>query len=375
MEGSNDWASLPWHILERVAGAVRDPKDFVHMRSVCPKWRDAIRPTTHGLFQPLIMLSEGPTDEEYSGRVLFHSVSSDKSHLIQLAALQGKRVVGSGAGLLIGIDQGDDLSGVLVNPLTGKSTALPRLPDCFHGSVTSGGFATVQKINGEVEVIVVVWAWAIHPGPIVALWRRGSEDGWATTHDADIERFWALLPLHWNRLVTHGPQVLESELAAAADDDVGEKGLSNGGGTTLLPGCMAVYLVENEGKVRFLLAMPAAPRVTFALKGMVGDTGMEIVDWADALELQDKAIFRSGVDGACYVIPASDGVGLSKNAVYYFDWRQLGEVAGGSGRTDEVFCVCKVDMLEGVDTIVKQVPNPKGGAWETTAWFVPSFKF
>nr|TKW15864.1 hypothetical protein SEVIR_5G211500v2 [Setaria viridis] len=322
------------------------------------------------------MVTEGPPDEDYSGRVLFHSVSSDESHLIQLTALQGKRVAGSGAGLLIGIDQRDDLSGVLVNPLTGKSTALPRLPDCFHGGVTSGFATDHQKINGKVEVIVVVWVWAPGRGPTVALWLRGSDDGWATTYDADPGRFWASLPQHWNRLVTHGPQVLEGELAAAADE---EKELANGG-TAFLPGSKAVYLVEHEGKVRFLFEyygynpeMAAGKRVNFALNDMVGD-GIANVDWADAPELQDKAIFRSGKDGACYVIPASDDLGLSKNSVYYFDWRHLEEAEDGGGRT-EAFCLCKVDMLEGVDTIVKQVPNPKCRAWETTTWFVPSFKF
>ncbi|RLM93589.1 hypothetical protein C2845_PM08G17000 [Panicum miliaceum] len=137
-EGSNDWASLPWLVLEGVAGHLTEPKDFVRVRSVCPKWRDAIRLTAHRLFQPWIMIKEGPGDDRDSGGVLFHSVP----------ALRGKRVVGSGAGLLIGIDHHDDLSAVLVNPLTGESTALPRLADCFqfHGGGHTSGFATDDEI-------------------------------------------------------------------------------------------------------------------------------------------------------------------------------------------------------------------------------------
>ncbi|CAO2165310.1 unnamed protein product [Urochloa humidicola] len=367
MEGSNDWASLPWLILESIAANLTDPKDFAHIRSVCPKWRESIRRLTAA--QPWIMVTEGLYDEHY-GRVVFHSVSSDETHVMTLTALRGKRVAGSGAGLLIGIDQCDDLSGVLVNPLTGESSALPLLPDCFRGEVTSG-FATDQKINGKAEVIVVVWAWP-DQGPTVALWCRGSDDGWATTHDAHLERFWALLPQHWNRLVTHGPEVLEGELAvaaaAAAAAAIEENEFVNGS-TSFLPGRKAEFLIEHEGKVRILSEfygynpeIPAGPRVIYALNDM------------EAPELRDKAIFQSGADGACYVIPAKDDNGLSKNSVYYFDWRHLEE--DGGGRIDEVFCLCKVDMLEGVDTIVKQVPNnPKHRGFDTTRWFVPSFKF
>ncbi|RLN21675.1 hypothetical protein C2845_PM07G13530 [Panicum miliaceum] len=374
MEGSNDWASLPWLILEGVASHLTEPKDFVRIRSVCPKWRDAIRLTAHGLFQPWIMIKEGAGDGD-SGSVLFHSVP----------ALRGKIIIGSGAGLLIGIDRYDDLSIVLVNPLTGESTALPRLPDCFqfHGCGHTSGFATDHEVNGEVDVVVVVvLVWAPGLGPTAALWRLGSEDGWATTHDANAERFWALLPRHRDRLVTHGPQVLESELAAAA---AAEKDLANSS-TELLPGRNGAYLIEHEGKVCFLFEnyygqynynpeMPAEARVIFALND-VGD-GLVIVDWADAQELRDKAIFQ-GVDGACYVIPASDDRGLSKNAVYYFDWRHMGLEDEAEDDADDwggwAFCLCKWDIVESVDTIVKHIPNPAPVAWAITTWFVPSFK-
>ncbi|CAO2179469.1 unnamed protein product [Urochloa humidicola] len=314
------------------------------------------------------MVTEGLCDEYY-GRVVFHSVSSDETHVMTLTALRGKRVAGSGAGLLIGIDQHDDLLGVLVNPMTGESSTLPRLPDCFRGEVTSG-FATDLKINGKAEVIVVAWAWPSDHGPTVALWRRGSDDGWATTHDAYLGRFWDLLPRHWTRLVTHGPEVLEGELAvaaAAAAAAVEENELVNGS-TAFLPGRKAEFLIEHEGKVRILFEfygynpeIPAGPRVIYALNDM------------EAPELRDKAIFQSGADGACYVIPATDDLGLSKNAVYYFDWRHLEEDGGGRS---EAFCLCKVDMLEDIDTIVKQVPNnPKHRGQDTTRWFVPSFEF
>jgi hypothetical protein len=275
---------------------------------------------------------------------------------------------------------------VLVNPLTGESTALPRLPDCFqfHGGAHPSGFATDDEMNGKVSVIVVIWVWAPGLGPTAALWRRGSEHGWATTHDADAGRFWALLPRHWDRLVTHGPQVLEGELVAAAAS-AAEKDLANSS-TALLPGSNGACLIEHEGMVRFLFEnygqynykpeMPVGPRAIFALN-VAGD-GLATVDWpADAPELRDKAIFQ-GVDGACYVIPASDDRGLSKNAVYYFDWRHMGledeaeDDAGDWGGW--AFCLCKWDMVESVDTIVKQIPNPTPLAWAITTWFVPSFK-
>ena len=103
MEGSNDWASLPWLILEGIAGHLTDLKDFVHIRSVCMKWHDAIHLTDHGLFQPWIMIKEGPDDGDF-GEVLFHSMSSNESYVMQVLALWGKRLAGSSAGLLIGID-------------------------------------------------------------------------------------------------------------------------------------------------------------------------------------------------------------------------------------------------------------------------------
>jgi len=88
------------------------------------------------------------------------------------------KILVTGESLLIGIDHYDDLSAVLVNPLTGEITVLSRLLDCFHGCCLSS-FATDHVMNGQVDVIAVIWVCAIRLGSATVLWHCGSEDGWA----------------------------------------------------------------------------------------------------------------------------------------------------------------------------------------------------
>ncbi|KAL6615033.1 hypothetical protein ACP70R_037303 [Stipagrostis hirtigluma subsp. patula] len=381
MEGSMDWAELPVDILHSISRSVADPKDFVSFRAVCPQWRGHVSRTAHARFHPWILKSDNVGN---SGDVLFYSLSSRKYHEIHVPALKDKRtrLAGFGAGHLVGIDRDDDLSAVLVNPLTGESTALPCLPGVFHGNLTYG-FATDPEINGEEDLFVVVYNWwpNRHVRTNAAMWRRGGDASWVTMPS---ERFWARMPQHRRCLATEAPHVLEERelLAAAAAAPGIDIGVAGGGMAALAPGVDGAHLIEHEGQVRFMFRLeengfpvdvPAAvapgellrPQVTFALQGMVGDN-WEVIDWANVPELHDKIILQSQ-DSSCYVLPASDDdvVGLSKNSIYFFALQRLEEGEG--------YCLCKWDLLEQVATIMKQIPGD--WTWNAGRWFLPTFKY
>jgi hypothetical protein len=121
-----NWADLPASALWIISRRLLDPQDFIRFRAVCRNWSLAVPRRDHRRFLPWIVEKLG--EDEDSGDVLFYSLASDKYHLIHVYALKGKRVVGygSGSGLLLGIDTKDELSAVMVNPLTREATDLPR---------------------------------------------------------------------------------------------------------------------------------------------------------------------------------------------------------------------------------------------------------
>nr|CAB3473369.1 unnamed protein product [Digitaria exilis] len=215
MEGySRDWAGLVVDILECISGRRTDPKDFVRFRAVCPQWRDSI-PITYARFAPWILNNaevHGPGD------IQLYSLGTGKIHKKHVPALEGKttRIAGLGAGLLIGIDCDDELSAVLVNPLTGDSNALPRLPEWCqcHRDYLIHGFVMDPKVTGEKDVFVVIYGyrWPVGDERLghIALWRLGDADGWATIPS---QRFWPMMPQYMSRLSKHGPRMLEEKMA------------------------------------------------------------------------------------------------------------------------------------------------------------------
>jgi len=304
-------------------------------------WRDHVLQDMHQRLQPWIVESD---ENEDSGNVLFYSLVSGYYYLIHIEEFKGRRVAGYGAGLLIGIDKDDDLSALLVNPLTGENTELPRLPlpEHFRGTSTYG-FATNPDMMGENQVVVVLYNQPTQEARSkVALWRHGDSAGWATMPS---EAFWMRMPQLRGRLLTHGPQVVEGEEAAAAAAANGYDHRDMGDGW--LPGMQGKHIIEHEGHVRVLVRLEQPeivgdavlegpvrpgdplPRLSFELRNTLAADG-EAIDWADAPELHDKIIFQSQ-GNSCYVLPESDHfIGIRKNFIYFFSWQRQ-EVAVGDG--------------------------------------------
>ncbi|CAO2176938.1 unnamed protein product [Urochloa humidicola] len=376
VEGSAvDWTLLPANVLRSVSDRLADPQDFVRFRAACPAWRLAVTEDAHRRFHPWIVETADPADD--SGNLLFYSPASGEYHVIHVSALEGKRVAGYGAGLLLGIDAADELSAVLVNPLTGESTSAPRLPERFRGTATYG-FATDDP--GEV-VAVVYNRPAAHRRGSVAMWRRrDAGGGWATV---PAETFWMRMPQIRARLLTHGPQVVEAEEAGIASVN----GHAHGGHVEWIPGMRGAHVVEHGGQARVLVRMeqPAAPeglpvkpgdtlpRVSFELRNTVDPEG-DAVDWASAPELHGKVILQS-VDSICLVLPVS--VGLRGNSVYFLSWQrqEVVDEDGGVGDGEPFgYFLCRWDVIGRVATVVDKVP----GAWDRQKpgrWFLPTFKY
>ncbi|RLM94178.1 hypothetical protein C2845_PM08G16990 [Panicum miliaceum] len=361
MEGSLDWTRLPALALRFVSERLADPQDLVCFRAACPEWRQAVPEDAHLRFQPWIVESDHHDDSgNEGGRVRHQSPPRD--------------------------DTDDELSAVPVNPLTGESTEAPRLPECFHGTLTYG-FATDPGMTGESEVVIVVYNWpAGQARGRVALWRRRDAAGWATVHS---ETFWMRMPQLRARLPTHDPQVLEGEEAAIA--------AVNGhahGHVEWVPGMRGAHVIEHGGQVRVLVRQeqpaaiaagdapegPVSPgdplsRLSFELRNTLDADG-EAVDWANAPELHGTVIFQSP-DSSCYVLPASDRfAGLSRNCVYFLSWQRQEEVDedGGVGDGNPFgYFLCKWDMIGRVATVV-EVP----GNWQRLKpgrWFLPTYKY
>lgn len=359
MEGSRDWAGLVIDILECISGRLIDPKDFVRFRAVCPQWRDSI-PVADSRFVPWILKTE---EIGRSGNIEFYSLGSGELHKKHVPALKAKRtrIAGSGAGLLIGVDLEDDLTAVLVNPLTGDSSVLPCLPEWCR-DCTTYGFVTDPKVTGEEDVFVVIYSWwwpvGLERRDLVALWRLGDASGWATIPS---QRFWPMMPQHRSRLAKHGPRMLEDELATAA---------TNGGANVgkAVHDMESAY-IEHKGQVHFLyrheIYTAHLPQVTFELDGLLGDN-TALVDWASVPYLHDKVILQSRDITQFYCLPASDDLarlGLSKNCIYF-----LSHLAVGG----EDYYLFKWNLHERVATTVKKIP----GLWEWVPgkWFLPTLR-
>uniref|UniRef100_J3L0M7 F-box domain-containing protein n=1 Tax=Oryza brachyantha TaxID=4533 RepID=J3L0M7_ORYBR len=174
MEGAVNWASLPTDLIFSISSHLREPEDFVCFRAVCTQWRATMQHMNHAFFQPWLMASRF-LEDEYSENVLFYSLSTLKTIKVCVPATKGRCVAASGSGHLIGVDKDDDLSAVLVNPLTGKTTLLPRLPEFFHNN---GAHGWVSGDAGAITIELNNWM-----STNMALWHHGggiTMEAWAT---------------------------------------------------------------------------------------------------------------------------------------------------------------------------------------------------
>ncbi|TVU04119.1 hypothetical protein EJB05_50314, partial [Eragrostis curvula] len=333
MARSRDWAAgLPEDMVRCISDRLAYPVDLISFRAVCPQWRNAVK---DGRFHPWILKSD---ESGVDANVVFYCLGSEKFIQLHVPELEGRRLAGSGAGHLIVIDD-EERSGVLVNPLlstaAGGTTMLPRLPEWRVGGDTYG-FATDPKMTGDKDVFVVIYKWLYPRTYHVAMWRRGSDAGWATIPS---ERFWTRMPMLRRRLAM-GLELLE-------DDDAG-----NDGGVPWVPGGVDTHVLEHEG-----------PEI------MRGDQDWAAhVDWAEAQELRDKIILQTW-DNPCYVLPVPAGddfIGLRKNGVYFFNYQYRLE----GGMLQGAYCLCRYDWLERVTTVVKRM----SGSWDwgQGRWFLPT---
>jgi hypothetical protein len=364
MEGLVNWAHLPASALWIISRRLLDPQELIRFRAVCRNWSLVVPRHDHRRFLPWIVEKLG--EDEDSGDVLFYSLAFDKYHLIHVYALEGKRVAGYGAGLLLGIDTEDELSAVLVNPLTGEATDLPRLPECFRETVIYG-FATDPLMTGDEDMYVHVYNWpTLQTGSNVALWSRGDDAGWATIPS---QNFWMDVPSHRHRLLIQGPEVLQLEQAVAPNE------------IDWVPGMEDVHSVEHLGQVRLLArqehvdGLARAPRANFQLYDMIGDNGWAAVAWDDAPELRDVVVLQSE-DCSCYVLPADDFPELCKNSIYFLSWEREDELAGGDGDGGNSYSyyLCKWDMVQHLSTVEKKIP----GFWymiKPGMWFMPTLDY
>ncbi|KAF0918016.1 hypothetical protein E2562_021707, partial [Oryza meyeriana var. granulata] len=126
MEGTNEWAYLPANLLDSISSHLSEPEDFVRFHAICLQWRAVVPHKGHGFFQLWMMAGRWDGDENCDN-LTFYSLSTKKTIKIHVPVIKGKWVVTSGFGYIVAIDKDDDLSTVLVNPLTRETMALPRL--------------------------------------------------------------------------------------------------------------------------------------------------------------------------------------------------------------------------------------------------------
>ncbi|CAD6231125.1 unnamed protein product [Miscanthus lutarioriparius] len=208
------------------------------------------------------------------------------------------------------------------------------------------------------------------------------------------EAFWMRMPQLRGCLLTHGPQVVEGEEAAAAASTAANAYDHRDMGDGWLLGMQGKYIIEHEGHVCVLVRLEQPkivgdvvlegpvrpgdplPRLSFELRNTLAADG-EAIDWADAPELHDKIIFQSQ-DNSCYVLPKSDHfIGIRKNFIYFFSWqRQEAAVGDGGacGGNPFGYFLCKWDMIGRVATVVRKLPDV--WMWHKPArWLLPTFKY
>uniref|UniRef100_A0A0E0C311 F-box domain-containing protein n=1 Tax=Oryza meridionalis TaxID=40149 RepID=A0A0E0C311_9ORYZ len=339
-----DWASLPADLLFSISSHLREPEDFVRFRAVCPQWRAAVSHEEHAFFQPWIMASRWHEDE-YSENFVFYSLSTLKTIKVCVPDMKGKRVAASGSGHLVAIDNDDDLSAVLVNPLSGKTMALPRLPEFFHDNGAHGW------VTGEGVITVVLYNWMSEN---MALWYRGggiTMKGWAV-----VPR-WKLrlrMSYYLRMLAVYGDQMEMHLTDLGGDNEDSVVLLQETEKVELLGGCW-------PGSDELFKATTLYHHEWFSLYRNVEQEEIPVHDIGNAMVVQSRdSCTRT------YMIPASrDFAALSSRNAFYYLWKQFD--AGGSYNALFKKCLASEEL-----TFVKRLPED----WKLSdEWFMPSLKY
>uniref|UniRef100_A0A0D9V1N4 F-box associated domain-containing protein n=1 Tax=Leersia perrieri TaxID=77586 RepID=A0A0D9V1N4_9ORYZ len=123
----------------------------------------------------------------------------EKAIKVCVPDMKAKRVAVSGSGHLVAVDKDDDLSAVLVNPLTRKTTTLPRLSESiFHDKGAHGWVA------GEGAIIVMLSNWLSEHA---ALWYHGggiNMNRWAVVSQRKLR---LRMTYYMQMLGAHGDQM------------------------------------------------------------------------------------------------------------------------------------------------------------------------
>uniref|UniRef100_A0A0D9V1P6 KIB1-4 beta-propeller domain-containing protein n=1 Tax=Leersia perrieri TaxID=77586 RepID=A0A0D9V1P6_9ORYZ len=334
MDGSMDWASLQADL----------PKDFVHFRAVCLQWRAAVRHTEHAFFQPWIMASRW-LEEEYSEDVLFYSLATEKTIKVCIPGMKVKRIAASGSGHLVAVDKDDDLSAVLVNPLTGKTTALPRLPEFFHHNGAHGW------VTGEGAITVMLSNWL---SGSAALWYRGGDitiESWAIVPQRKLR---SRMPYYLQMLAAHGDQMHMhlTELSGDNNDTIAPQ--------QFMQKVQVLGACRPESDKLFRATTPYHHK-WFSLYRIVGQEDVLVHDIDDAILVQSRSNC-----GHTYMFPGSRDFATldSGNAFYY-----LGKQFHHGDTYDVLYKKCLANEQL---TVAKRLPED----WKfDDDWFMPTLKY
>ncbi|KAL6900717.1 hypothetical protein ACP4OV_005393 [Aristida adscensionis] len=191
---SPPWAELPDDALSEIAGRLHDAADFVRFHAVCRPWRHAPPPPPPPpprrppSFLPCLIRLDGSSGSGTPAAVRLHSpFSSTKTahrrHSTRAAwpnpALRGKMLESSDAGggsvLALGYSDGGDRTAILVDPLTGDATALPRLPPTFSPGSSAWHSTSCAAFNNGV---IVLHTRMVHGRHLAAIRLRPGGAGW-----------------------------------------------------------------------------------------------------------------------------------------------------------------------------------------------------
>jgi hypothetical protein len=135
---NRDWTLLPLELLQLISENLTSISDYVHFRAVCTAWHVASSPHPCHLPPqlPWLVLPRGPDngeDAHLGSSLSLYDLSQSRTHVLDLPAIQGKRICGSSHGWLVLERNG----GVwLLNPITRDEISLPSLsarPNSIYG--------------------------------------------------------------------------------------------------------------------------------------------------------------------------------------------------------------------------------------------------
>ncbi|KAJ4812203.1 F-box family protein [Rhynchospora pubera] len=118
-----NWAELDPNLLFLIYKKLYDTFDFIRFRAVCKDWCAAAPLSEHPPQFPLLL--EGDPNPLLSSEFKVYSLSTGKTHSLQLPEAQNKMFFGQSQGYLVTFGIGDDSTPVLLNPFTRAEMLLP----------------------------------------------------------------------------------------------------------------------------------------------------------------------------------------------------------------------------------------------------------